>query len=146
MPMPHRWKQSGRGNWPPEGGKYFGFLCPPSSLFYIHLSRPRQPFWGPLPAILQAVRRCRQWARAPVAARLVFSIIIFLTFPLRGIFFFLPKKFLSRSAFFLLKKLFISVIIICHLFGLNIWLCLLCYITHVCYVCPKKIHATSKAR
>ena len=52
------------------------------------LSRPRQPFWGPLAVILdcevfieaggkmlQAVRRCRWWACAPFAARLALFIL-----------------------------------------------------------------------
>ena len=36
------------------------------------LSRPRRPFWGPWRPflILQAVWRCRQWARAPFAANI----------------------------------------------------------------------------
>ena len=44
-----------------------------------HFGGPWRPFW-----ILQAVRRCRRWASAPGAARLVFIIIFSIFFPFSG--------------------------------------------------------------
>ena len=101
------------------------------------LSRPHRPLWGPLAggAALQVVRRCRRWASAPGAARLVFLLadmekaadaqtLSAKIFENCGIVFYTILKFLMyfivhcRLFVFFLSKFFLLCSFLPSLFGL----------------------------